>query len=259
MTFTALIVDDEPLARESLRLLLSRHEDVVIAGEAATGREALAMIARRMPDVLFLDVQMPAMGGLDLLRQLGACDSMAVVFVTAYDRYAIQAFERRALDYLLKPYTDERFEQVLGRAKQHVRGRTLTELGTKVLDLLSVEDVARPFRGRESVIVKRGRRTVVVPAGEIDWIEATDYYARVHTAGTSYLVRESLKSLAGTLDPARFVRAHRSALVNVERVRTVGKSASGDAVAVLDSGQQVRVSRGSPLLSGRSLHRSSLH
>lgn len=257
MTFTALIVDDEPLARESLRLLLSKHDDVVIAGEASNGRDALAMIRRRTPDVLFLDVQMPGMGGLDLLRTLGACGSLAVVFVTAYDRYAIQAFESRALDYLLKPYTDERFEQVLSRAKEHIRSRTLTELGAKVLDMLAVDEVARPFMGRDSVIIKDGRRAVRVPAGEIDWIEATDYYAGVYAAGRSYLVRESLKSLADTLDPDVFVRAHRSALVNVERVRAIEKGASGDAVAVLDNGQRVRVSRSSPLLSHHSLHRSS--
>lgn len=257
MTFTALIVDDEPLARESLRLLLSKHDDVVIAGEASNGRDALRIIRRRTPGVLFLDVQMPGMGGLDLLRTLGDCGSMAVVFVTAYDRYAIQAFESRALDYLLKPFTDGRFEQVLSRAKQHIRSQTLTELGAKVLDLLAVGEVARPSKGRDSLVIKDGRRTVRVPAGEIDWIEASDYYARVHAAGRSYLVRESLQSLADTLDPDLFVRAHRSAVVNVERVRAIEKRASGDAVAVLASGQHVRVSRSSPLLSRHSLHRWS--
>ena len=125
--------------------------------------------------------------------------------------------------------------------------------------MLTVDEVARPVKGRESLTIKDGRRTVIVPAREIDWIEATDYYARVHTAGRSYLVRESLKSLAETLDPDRFVRAHRSALVNVERVREIEKRASGDVVAVLDNGRHVRVSRSSPLLSRHSLHRSSPH
>jgi two-component system LytT family response regulator len=273
MTFRALIVDDEPLARESLRLLLSAHFDVEIAGEAADGRAAVAAIRRRQPDLLFLDVQMPGMSGFDVLRKLGAVESMAVIFVTAYDRYAIQAFETRALDYLLKPYTDDRFEQVLARAKQHVNDRTLTKLGARVLDLVGLA-VGRDFspgfdRGfdpgftpdvtRDTLLIKDGKRTVVLPVATIDWIEATDYYARVHTAGKSYLMRESLTSLAATLSPDIFVRVHRSAIVNIGQVAEVESVASGDAVAVLISGERVKVSRTfrSSLIARVSLHRPS--
>lgn len=267
MSLRALIVDDEPLARESLRLLLSKHDDVSVAGEASHGREALAMIRRQKPDLLFLDVQMPGVSGLEVLRKLGAFDSMAVVFVTAYDSYAIQAFERRALDYLLKPYTDERFEQVLSRAKQHIRDRALTQLGSKVLDMLAEEPLAQPVGRsgdagaprRGTLLIKDGKRTIVIAAADIDWIEATDYYARVHAAGKSYLIRESLKSLAETLDPSTFVRAHRSAIVNVARIAEIAPDPSGDAIATLASGETVRVSRTfrSSLLSRVSLQRPS--
>ena len=254
MKMRALVVDDEPLARESLRLLLAAHPDIEIAGEAGNGRQALPMIRREKPDLLFLDVQMPGMNGLDLLRRLGSFDSMAVVFVTAYDRYAIQAFESRALDYLLKPYTDERFLQVLERARAHIRDRTLTRLGARVVEMLAD---TQP-RARDTIAIQEGRRTLLVRVDDIDWIEAADYYVRVHAGGKTHLLRESLKSLEATLDAQRFVRAHRSALVNIDRVEALEKLPSGDAVAVLSTGERVRVSRGSSLLSRGSLQRSSI-
>ena len=268
MTLRALIVDDEPLARESLRLLLSAHGDIEVAGEAAHGRDALAMIRRRRPDLLFLDVQMPGMSGLELLRRLGPIDSSAVIFVTAFDRYAIKAFESRALDYLLKPYTDERFEQVLSRARRHIRDRTLTQLGERVVDLLGAEaaeavdghssDAVAQGR-RDTILIKDGARTVVIPVVDIDWIEATDYYTTVHAAGKSRLLRETLTSLAETLDPATFVRVHRSAIVNVDRVIEIESHPSGDATVTLAGRTRVRVSRTfrTSLLSHVSLRRPS--
>ena len=268
MTLRALIVDDEPLARESLRLLFSAHGDIEIAGEASHGREGLAMIRRRRPDLLFLDVQMPGMSGLELLRRLGPLDSIAVVFVTAFDRYAIQAFESRALDYLLKPYTDERFEQVLSRARRHIRDRTLTQLGARVVDLLGAEAMetvggpsadAAPQGRRDTIVIKDGARIAVIPVTDVDWIEATDYYTTVHAAGKARLLRETLASLAATLDPATFVRVHRSAIVNVDRVIEIKSHPSGDATAILAGGTRVRVSRTfrTSLLSHLSLRRPS--
>jgi two-component system, LytTR family, response regulator len=251
MNIRALIVDDEPLARESLRLLLAPYADIAIAGEAGNGRQALTLIRREKPDLLFLDVQMPGMNGLDVLRRMGAFDAMAVIFVTAYDRYAIQAFESRALDYLLKPYTDERFQQVLARARAHIHDRTLTRLGARVVEMLA--ETEHP--SRNTLAIRDGRRTVLVRVDDIDWIEATDYYVRVHAGGKSYLHRESLKSLAATLDARRFVRVHRSALVNATRIECIEKLETGDAVALLSTGDRVRVSRGSSLLSRDSLQR----
>jgi two-component system LytT family response regulator len=266
MRLEVLIVDDEPPARETLRLLLSTHADVDVIGEAGHGREALALLRARTPDLLFIDVQMPGMSGLDVLRRLGPPASMAVVFVTAYDRYAIEAFERSALDYLLKPFTDERFEQVLSRAKRHLRDRALAGIGARVVEMLAEDEAARPPRragppgsGRRTLVIKEGRRTVLVPVDDIDWIEATDYYVKVHAAGKSHLLRESLRSLEKTLDSGRFVRVHRSAIVNRDRVAALEAHQSGDAVAVLSSGVRVRVSRTfrSSLLSRGSLHRST--
>ena len=252
MNIRVVIVDDERLARESLTLLLSKHADIEIVGEATHGREALAVIQTRKPDVVFLDVQMPGMSGLDVARRLDTSRA-AFVFVTAYDRYAIDAFERRALDYLLKPYTDARFEQVLARVRQHLRDRTLQQLGARVVEMLA-ETGAGIGGGASTLAIKDGRRTVLLPVAEIEWIEASDYYARVHARGTSHLIRESLRSLAGSLDPEVFVRVHRSAIVNRERVSALETLPSGDAVAVLQSGERVRVSRAlrSSLLSRQS-------
>ena len=241
MRLKAVIVDDEPLARESLRLLLGRHEDVDVAGEASHGEEALRLIRREKPELLFLDVQMPGVSGLDVLRGLDTVDSMAVVFVTAYDQYAIQAFESRALDYLLKPYTDERFEQVLARAVGHIREKALSRIGARVVDLLAAREGAAG--DRRALAIRDGHKTILVPVADIEWIEAHDYYARVHANGTAHLLRESLRSLEGTLDPARFVRVHRGAIVNRDHVTALETQPSGDAVAVLRSGDRVRVSR----------------
>ncbi len=240
MNIRAAIVDDEPLARESLKLLLAKHEDVEIVGEARHGRDAIAVIRARRPDVVFLDIQMPGMSGLDVLREIDPA-SAAFVFVTAYDRYAIDAFERRALDYLLKPYTDARFDEVLARVREHLKARSLQQLGERVVAMLAETAPAAGAGG--TLAIKDGRRTLLLPWADIEWIEASDYYARVHARGTSHLLRESLKSLERSLDPARFVRVHRSAIVNRERVRAIETLPSGDAIAVLDSGERVRVSR----------------
>lgn len=253
MTIRAVIVDDEPPARESLRLLLAREHDVVVAGQAGNGRQAVTLIKREKPDLVFLDVQMPGMNGFEVLRQTGSLGSMAVVFVTAYDQYAIKAFETRALDYLLKPYSDERFLEVLDRVRAHIRGRGLMMLGERVAEMLAERDHA----SRDTLAIKDGGRTHLIPVAEIDWIEATDYYVRVHTGGKSLLHRESLKSLAATLDPREFVRVHRSAVVNVRRVRMLEKLPSGDGIAVLTTGDRVRVSRGSSLFRHGSLQPST--
>lgn len=255
MRIRAVIVDDEPLARESLRLLLSRHDGVEIVGEASHGEEALPLIRREEPDLLFVDVQMPGVSGIELLRRLGPIDTMAVVFVTAFDEYAMQAFESRALDYLLKPYTDERFEQVLARAIGHIKDKALSRIGARVVDLLAGHEPG----DRRTLAVREGQKTIFVPVADIEWIEADDYYVRVHAGGRAHLLRESLRSLEKTLDPARFVRVHRGAIVNRDRVAALETQPSGDAVAVLRSGGRVRVSRTfrSSLLPPGSLHPAS--
>src|SRR5690606_12652450 len=215
-------------------LLLSKHADVEVVGMASHGREAVSVIRARRPDVVFLDVQMPGMNGLDVVRQTDVAQT-AIVFVTAYDRYAIDAFERRALDYLLKPYADARFDEVLARVRQHLRDRSLRDLGARVADMLA-ERMDVPPAHAEVLAIKDGSRTIFVPVADIEWIEAADYYARVHTRDAAHLMRESLRSLAATLDPALFVRVHRSAIVNRERVSAIETQSSGETVAVLESG-----------------------
>jgi len=219
----ALIVDDEPLARKSIRLLLERDGEVEVAGECS-GVDAAALIARTRPDIMFLDVQMPEVDGFDLLQQVGVDAVPVVVFVTAYDDYAVRAFEVHGLDYLLKPFDDARFAQALARAKEHVRGRG-----------------GSPYAQR--FLVRLREKFVVVNAADIDWIEAADYYVTLHAGGKGHLLRETMSALEKRLDPARFVRVHRSAIVNIDRVREIHPLFRGDCTLLLADGTQVKLSR----------------
>lgn len=256
----ALVVDDEPLAREGLRLLLQGDAEVECLGEAQDGRQAAALIRRLRPDLVFLDVQMPEVDGFGALRLLPAAEWPAVIFVTAYDRYALRAFEVHAVDYLLKPFDDERFREALDRAKAQIRLRRLSLLGERLLDLLASPDLpARPALGQaqaappgpgpapdpaylERLAIRDGGRVVFLAAAEIDWIEAADYYVEVHAGGRAYLHRESLNRLSGQLDPRRFVRIHRSALVNWDRVREL-RQQGRDVQVVLRDGVILKVAR----------------
>jgi two-component system LytT family response regulator len=230
----ALVVDDEPLARRLLRLLIERDPGVVVAGECS-GVDAAAEIARTRPDILFLDVQMPEVDGFAVLAQVGAEAAPVVVFVTAYDRYAVRAFDVHAVDYLLKPIDEARFAQAFDRARAQARARRAGTADPRLRALLADHARRLLVRGRE--------KTVVVDVGEIDWIEAADYYATLHVGGRSHLLRETLNELERRLDPARFFRVHRSAIVNLERVREIHPLFRGDAELVLRDGTRVRLSR----------------
>jgi two-component system LytT family response regulator len=241
-----LVVDDEPLAREGLRMLLAQDPDVELIGECADGRAATAAVRRLRPDLLFLDVQMPEMSGFDVLAELAAPDDAelpAVIFVTAYDRYALRAFEVHALDYLLKPFDDERFGRALERGKAYVRSSRAAAL-TRHFAALFDNHVAPAPRSPDRIAVKDRGRLVFVPVDAIDWIGAEDYYAELHVGGSTHLLREPLCELEVRLDPNRFVRVHRSAIVNVTRVREVESSTRGDAALVLEDGTRLRLSRG---------------
>jgi two-component system, LytTR family, response regulator len=236
-TFTALIVDDEPLAREGLRALLTDDPEVQVAGEGS-GVDAAAMIARLRPDILFLDIQMPEVDGFALLELVGADAVPAIVFVTAYDRYALRAFEVHALDYLLKPFTDARFAAALARAKQQVLGRRQGILDVRIAELLRAQQSPRT----RFLVPARGR-TVVVDAASIDWIEAADYYVCLHCGSDSHLLRDTMDVIERQLDPQQFFRVHRSAIVNLARVREIHPLFRGDCELRLADGVAVRLSR----------------
>ena len=258
-----VVVDDEPNAREGLLGLLAGHEGIAVVGEARNGREAVAVIRHERPELLYLDIQMPELDGFGVLAELAPAEVPVVVFVTAYDAHALRAFEVHALDYLLKPFSDERFAESLGVAKHQVRQRRAGALGQQLSALLQGEDdptaaspappsavssdtdsasaEGEPYLDRLMVPTSRG--TVFIRAEQIDWIEADDYYAKLHVSGRSYLLRETMQSLASRLDPRRFVRTHRSAIVNIDRIATLQPYFRGAHVLTLKDGTQVMLSR----------------
>ena len=216
----AVIADDEPLARRGVRQLLAPHRDVIVVAEARNGRETVEALRVHAPDLLFLDVQMPELDGFGVLREHGTARIPAVIFVTAHDEFAVHAFDAHAVHYLMKPLEEARFSEALERARVRLR--------------------ASRVENRLRIPTSTG--DLVIDAEEIEWIEADDYYAAIYVRGRRYLMRESLASLEQRLDPARFVRTHRSAIVNVARIREVA-SQDAETFLVLRSGMRVSVSR----------------
>jgi len=235
------IIDDEPLARDSIRALLENDDDIVVVGEAS-GDTAAALVARTRPDIMFLDIQMPDVDGFALLQQIGPDAVPAIVFVTAYDRYALRAFEVHALDYLLKPFDDARFRDALDRARERARERARSrqrgDLTERISELLSEH---RPQTAR--FLVPARDRSMVIDADAIDWIEAADYYVSLHVGGTSHLLRQTMNEIETQLDPNRFFRLHRSAIVNIDRVREIHPMFRGDCAVVLRDGTRLKLSR----------------
>ena len=225
MAIRTAIVDDEPLARSNLSLLLRLDPEIEIVSECGSGADAPNEIRRTKPDLLFLDVQMPECDGFDVLELLGKDVPPALVFVTAYDQYAIRAFDAGALDYLLKPFDNARFERTLARAKQKI-----------------ARDKIQPQR-LEFLTVKNAAQVTFVRLPEIDWIEATDYYAGLHVGEKVHLLRRSISELEQDLDPARFCRIHRSSIVNLDRVRGLKLNQEGEYSVLLEGGVMLRLSR----------------
>jgi len=221
----AVVVDDEPLARSSLKLLLRRDPEVELVGECKSGMEALAEIRRKKPELVFLDVQMPECDGFDVLEQLGSEMPPALVFVTAYDQYALRAFEAGALDYLLKPFDNARFERALNRAKERI------------------EQGKETPRKIERLAIKNAGQVLFQKISEIDWIEAADYYVCLHVGTKTHLLRRSMSDVDQELEQAAFCRIHRSAIVNLERVRQLEISEDGGTDVVLNNGTRLRLSR----------------
>lgn len=233
-----VIVDDEPLARQAIRLLLAADPQIEIVGEC-NGVEGAVVVERAQPDLLFLDVQMPEVDGFDLLEQIGPARAPIVIFVTAYSEHALRAFDMHALDYLLKPVSDERFAIALARGKELVR---LRDAGSEAPAGLGAM-LRERSRLTKRILVRDRGHTKVIDVDTIDWIEAADYYALIHAGGESHLLRETMNELEQRLDPAKFFRAHRSAIVNLERVREIHSHFRGDRTLVLAGGAQVRLSR----------------
>ncbi|MBZ5624817.1 MAG: LytTR family DNA-binding domain-containing protein [Acidobacteriia bacterium] len=232
----AVIVDDEELARGFLRELLAAYPGIEIAAECSNGFEAVKAVAETSPDLLFLDVQMPKLDGFEVLELIGQTREAppVVIFVTAFDQYAMRAFDAHAVDYLLKPFSAERFERALERAKSRLGERRLP------LDLAAGRPPAeRPQR----IVVKDGTRVHIIPLDKLDYVEAQDDYVALHSAGRSHLKQQSIASLEAALDPARFVRIHRSVLVNLERVARIEPYGKESRIAILTDGTRLPVSR----------------
>jgi len=235
----AVIADDEPLGRLGVRQLLARHADVTIVGEATGGEEAIALVRALTPDVLFLDVQMPEVDGFDVLAALAPAIP-PTVFVTAHDGFAVRAFETHALDYVVKPVAEARFDAALARIRDALAKDHAAELGRRLAALVEAPRTAQAI---ERLVARLGDRSTVIAIDDIDWIEAQDYCAAVHVGAQAHVVRQTLAALEARLDPRRFVRIHRSAVVNIARIRELDHADASELVVVLASGARLPVSR----------------
>jgi len=259
----AVIVDDEPLAREAVRTLIEADPEIRIVGEASDGREALELIRRERPDLLLLDVQMPELGGFEVLRELSDEVPPAVLFVTAHDEHALRAFEVHALDYLLKPFGPERMARALDRAKRQlaggrmVGGATLGRLageGASDPEPSSLEPADADVPGPPTRLgVRSGSKVVLVQVETIDWIEADGDYARLHVGRAEHLLGATMSELEDRLRAAGFIRVHRSSIVNGERIRSFERDPDGGGIVTLADGLQLRVSEGRWTAFTRSL------
>ena len=237
-----VIVDDEPIARARVLSLLDEEPDIEVVGECSNGPDAVSTIAETAPDLVFLDVQMPEMDGFEVARSLGADRLPAVVFVTAFDQYALRAFEIHALDYLLKPFSAQRFKASLSHVRQQFAQRRATTLGRQVLDMLPNVQPREPLKDRLGV--KSSGRIHFVRIADIDWCEAAGNYVCLHVGAQSHLVRETMSRLEAQLDPRQFVRIHRSTIVNFDRIEELRSSLNGEHAVVLRDGRRLTLSRG---------------
>ena len=238
---SVLVADDEAPARQRIIDLLQRDPHVTAIIEASDGLSAMEIIRNRNPDLVCLDVQMPERNGLEVIAEVGAGRMPLTVFVTAYDEHAIRAFEANALDYLLKPFSDERFELTMARAATRMDERSVREFGRRILRMVSGAPAQDPPLDR--LVVKSGGSTQFVRVADIDWIEAAGVYANLHIGGKELLYRAALNDLAARLDPLRFVRVHRSAIINIESILRLEPISHGEFAAVLRDGSRSRISR----------------
>lgn len=252
-----LVVDDEPLAREGILTLLAQDPEIEVVGSCADGQSAVTAIRTQRPDLVFLDVQMPKRSGFEVIGELKPAERPAVVFVTAYDQYAIQAFENCAVDYLLKPFRDSRFLGALARAKAEIRRQRVVSMGETMERLLAcVQAMVRadavpaeapgnpaPSAPSDRVVIKAGNDLHFIKTADIVWVEAQADFVRVHTTGVAQLVRETLQNFENRVDPAKFLRIHRSSLVNLDHVKKVTPALYGDYIVLMSDDTKLRLSR----------------
>lgn len=243
-----LIIDDEPLARRNLRLLLEKDPQIEILEECRNGREAVKAINTLAPDLIFLDIQMPEIDGFDVLARAGPEHIQAIIFVTAFDQYALRAFDVHALDYLLKPFDDERFAHALARAKSQIEAREIDRVSKRLLALLEERENERKELPPEKnyltrVVIRGSGRVTLLKVDEVDFIEADGNYAKLHVGRKAHLLREKMHDLEVRLDPAKFVRIHRSVIVNLERIKEMYPHFNGDYIVVLEDGRKLRLAR----------------
>ena len=240
MNIRALIVDDEPLAREWVRSAIAEDPELEVMGECGDGFEAAEAIRRLKPDLVFLDVQMPGLDGFGVLDALTPAEIPAVVFVTAFDQYAVRAFEAQAVDYLMKPFSKERVEEAVRRVRELVKGKSLEDFRESISRI--VEKIRRDRSFPEWVLLKSDGKNVFVKVKDIDWIESSRNNVRIHVGTTLYLLHETTSAIASRLDPKKFLRIHRSAIVNIERIKELHPWFNGDYAVILRDGTQLTLS-----------------
>ena len=241
MRLSVLVVDDEPIARDGLKLLLGRQPQVGSVTEARNGREATALIREQKPDLVLLDVQMPRIDGFAVVHSVGVERMPPIIFVTAHDQYAIRAFEIAAIDYLLKPVTEKRFALAFQRAIDRLRGAPQEDASKQLISMLDA--IAKPPRQLERFAVRSGENTSFVPVNDVDWIEAFQNYVRLHAGAATYLLHVPMNTIEGVLDSNRFLRIHRSHIVNVRRIAQLWSIAHGQYEVELKSGQRLQSGR----------------
>jgi two-component system LytT family response regulator len=245
MNLRTLIVDDELLARELLSLLLADQQDIQVIAQCKNGQEAIACLQSMPVDLLFLDVQMPKIDGFDVVEQVGLQHLPPTIFVTAYHEHAVRAFDVHAIDYLTKPVDPERLKLALTRVREKIAANTalMTQAQlTAMLDgLRSLAGDSKPYTSR--FLVKDGEKEILLPVERIDWVEAAEYYSCLHVNGRGYMLRETIADLDNRLDPKKFVRIHRSSIVNLDRIREIHRDGQSEGTVVLTDGQKLRMSR----------------
>ncbi len=241
MKIKTLIVDDEPLARDRVKRFLRDEGDIKIIGECGNGTEAIGAINEHKPELVFLDIQMPAKNGFEVVKALDPKSMPSIIFVTAYDQYALQAFDVHALDYLLKPFNRERLHRAVAHAREHIEHKSLGNIDDRLASLIA--DIRGEKKYLERLVVKSVGRVFFLKTDEIDWIEAAGNYVKLHTGRESHMIRETMNGIESKLNPEKFLRIHRSTVVHIDRIKELHPMFSGDYAVILRNGTELALSR----------------